>query len=268
MHLLSFLQDAAIHLISPRRWLQRRLAGLNVEASGFDPAAIDRKLPWCEIEALARRINPAPTYVQARPFSELGSIVDLDWTDLMREWLDVRDIYGVSASGSHIFPLADLSRTSIVDDIVTKADIQKAVTEVLHGTSDCVARKDTPVEVLRQAWDGRLYVRNNGGSHRAAIWRWHRERQKLLMMDCAVATARLSEGTLNAVRRYRFWLMTLRNALEVPPCVREVAAGIGFGNPGGADGRKWLDTDRPTSDGWWRDCCRRRVHRWTWSHAR
>ena len=32
---------------------------------------------------------------------------------------------------------------------------------------------------------------------------------------------------------------------------------------GGADIRKWLDTDRRTRIGSWRDCCRRRVRRWS-----
>ena len=37
---------------------------------------------------------------------------------------------------------------------------------------------------------------------------------------------------------------------------------------GGADIRKWLDMDRRTRIGSWRDCCRRRVRRWSRCLAR
>jgi hypothetical protein len=125
--------------------------------------------------------------------------------------VDVRDIYGITASKSHIVPLSALSRTWSVDDILAeRQDVEDLVRAVLQGNFDCVARNGQPVRVVEQEWDGRLYVSNDGGSHRfAAIWRWHREQERPLMMDCAISKARLSSSTLDAVTQNHYWILTV-----------------------------------------------------------
>ena len=215
MSFRSTVRDAAVHLTSPRRWLQEQLTELEVEPSGVDPQEIDRKLPWLELSHLGRQIKPTVPHDKNDPFEDLGPIVDDERCYSLSERLDLRGIYGICNSKSSIVPLALLSQTLSVSDILAKHDVQKLIQEVLHGTIDYVAAKGNPVQVVRQAWDGRLYVANSGGSHRfATIWRWHREHKQPLMIDCAISTARLSEVTLSAVRRRRYWLMRLQHDIK------------------------------------------------------
>jgi hypothetical protein len=215
MSFRSVVRDVAIHLISPRRWLRDRLAELEVEPSSVDPQEIDRKLPWHELDMVGREIKPPVPHRKADPFYYLGPIVDDELSYSLSEQVDIRNIYGICASKSHIVPLASLGQTRSVNDILAKRDVQKLIREVLHGTIDYVAYEGDPVKVVRQAWDGRLYVVNSGGSHRfAAIWRWHREHERPLMMDCIISTAQLSKVTLNAVAKRRYWLMRLPDILE------------------------------------------------------
>jgi hypothetical protein len=53
-----FVHDVAIHLISPRRWLRKRLAELEAERSSVDLREIDRKVPWHELDMVGREIKP------------------------------------------------------------------------------------------------------------------------------------------------------------------------------------------------------------------
>ncbi len=215
MSFRSVVHDVAIHLISPRRWLRDRLAELEVEPSSVDPREIDRKLPWHELDMVGREIKPPVPHCKDDPFYYFGPIVDDEPTYSLSEQVDIRNIYGICASKSHIVPLASLGQTWSVNDILGKRDVQKLIREVLHGTIDYVAREGDPVTVVRQAWDGRLYVVNSGGSHRfAAIWRWHREHEQPLMMDCIISTVRLSKVTLDAVAKRRYWLMRMHNIME------------------------------------------------------
>jgi hypothetical protein len=202
-------------ITAPDRWLRDRLAEVKVQLPKVDFDAMDERLPWWEYQAFARSIAPPPFNPSPDdPLPQFGAFVECDDEFSDRRTLDVRDLYGISASASHIVPLSALSRTWSVNDILAKRqDVEGLVREVLHGTYDCVAKDGQPVRVVEQEWDGRLYVANSGGSHRfAAIWRWHHEQKQPLMLDCTISKARLSPATLDAVARNRYWLL----AVEAP----------------------------------------------------
>jgi hypothetical protein len=198
-------------IIAPDRWLRDRLAEVKVQLPKVDFDAMDERLPWWEYQAFARSIAPSFSRSPADPLPQFGAFVECEDDYPERRMLDVREIYGIIASKSHIVPLSALSRTWSVNDILAeRQDVEGLVREVLHGTFDCVAEDGEPVRVVEQEWDGRLYVANSGGSHRfAAIWRWHREHEQPLMMDCTIAKARLYPATLDAVTRNRYWLLTV-----------------------------------------------------------
>jgi hypothetical protein len=125
MSLRSAILDAGIRVISPSRWLRDRLAALEVKSSWVDPNEIDQKLPWRELRLLGRQFKPYLPYRRDNPFPDLGPIVDEEDSYSLSEQVDIRDIYGVCASKSHIVPLARLSQTWTVDDILAKRDLRK-----------------------------------------------------------------------------------------------------------------------------------------------
>jgi hypothetical protein len=196
-------------IVAPQRWLRERLAQLEVQAPMVDWQAIDNGLPWHEYSRLARRIVPPARLDLGDPFCRFGPFVNVENVPDYRR-LDMRDMFGICASKSHIVPLAELSQTASIDDILAERDVKVLIDEVLYGSIDCVARAGQPVDVREQVWDGRLYVSNDGGSHRfAAIWRWHREQGQPLMKDCAVRGVSLAAGTVEAVASHRYWLLVL-----------------------------------------------------------
>ncbi|WP_431271792.1 DUF6685 family protein [Dankookia sp. P2] len=194
-------------MIFPDRWLEKRLANFQVSAPGVDWSLLERLCPWREYQHLARCIRPRFELFDGDPFCRFGPLVDETSTPHRRA-IDIRDMYGISASKSHIVPLDELSDLIDMHRMFEHRTVADCVMEVLHGSFDCVAREGEPVRVIKQQWDGRHYVCNIGGSHRfAALWRWHRENSCGLTMDCAVTTVTLSPATLAAVRDVQYWLL-------------------------------------------------------------
>ncbi|WP_137179237.1 DUF6685 family protein [Roseomonas sp. AR75] len=191
----------------PARWLEKQLAGFKVGDPRIDWDSMANACPWREYQHLALSLRPPVEVVNGDPFFRFGPFVDETETP-QRRHLDIREVYGITASKSHIVPLERLSATTSIDDILAKRDVRDLIAEVLHGQSDCVARAGEPIHITEQDWDGRLYVLNSGGSHRfAAIWRWHRQYDLPLKMDCSVTSARISPATLEAVAETRYWLL-------------------------------------------------------------
>jgi hypothetical protein len=197
-----------VRVVRPDLWLGRRLAAVPVRAPRIDWDAIADGCPWLGYERLGWQIRGEYPLGPADPFARFGSFVEEPEIAHQRA-VDVRDVFGISASKSHIVRLDRLSRTGSVPDILATHSVDELIKQVLHGLSDCVAREGESVSIVEQAWDGRLYVLNDGGSHRfAAIWRWHRENGRRLPMECSITTARISAETTRAVRQHRYWLVS------------------------------------------------------------
>jgi hypothetical protein len=90
----------------------------------LDWQAIDRQLPWHQLSLLAKRIKPRVATGADDPFARFGPIVDDEQCYSLRRQVDIRDVYGICASKSHIVPLAILSQTRC-GDILACRDVQK-----------------------------------------------------------------------------------------------------------------------------------------------
>jgi hypothetical protein len=197
----------------PEAWLTEQLARFEISAPDVDLKGMANELPWQRYQQLSRLIVPGYQRHPGTIFRRFGPFVTIDPQRQART-IDIRDVYGISASKSHIVPLQRLSRTWSVVDILSKHEVDALIPAVLHGSTDCVAQAGQPVSIMEQAWDGRLYVRNSGGSHRfGTIWRWYRENERPLLMDCSVETARIASETLEAVEEYRYWLRSIGSDL-------------------------------------------------------
>lgn len=101
------------------------------------------------------------------------------------ETIPLREIYGCTHSKS---PCGDFNamNTRPIHDTET-ADILAST--IFAGSGDCVAQNGDHADVIRQAWDGKQWFMNYGGSHRAAALHAFDQQQGIdRPIQCTVTT--------------------------------------------------------------------------------
>jgi hypothetical protein len=67
--------------------------------------------------------------------------------------------------------------------------VEELAEKVLNGTVDCAVYKGRPAKIVRQEWDGVMWLANDGGSHRsAAVWHIDREQGRERLLPAARVT--------------------------------------------------------------------------------
>ncbi len=203
------LLDDLKRMLMPRRWL--RLLQSQCELKAPTAKFLDfedvKNIPTYQFRSIGSWIRRESGYFR-QSLQSFGRFVDVDNATKIRENIDIREFYGVSATKSATLPLHILSKKiSMAKLLAEYGNIDAVAKAVIGGFIDCVSREGDPVEAIRQAWDGRLYVLNDGGSHRfSAVWRWHQEHDAARILDCAVRTVSVSAETVEAATSNQYWM--------------------------------------------------------------
>ncbi|TAN57267.1 MAG: hypothetical protein EPN26_02700 [Rhodospirillales bacterium] len=190
----------------PTAWLRKALAQVDL-----GPPEKQYDLQDREDQVYFRYILPLAivekTQSRNAPIYAIGKLVEESNTSNI-EVLDIRQLYGLSASKSNPRTLRGMAAKIDFERLFQSyRDIDAVAASVIGATSDCVSLLGQPVQVYRQAWDGRMYIgQEGGGSHRfSAVWRWHTERQIPRMLDCDVREIRPTARAIAAASQYRYW---------------------------------------------------------------
>jgi hypothetical protein len=143
--------------------------------------------------------------------------------------IDIRSIYGLTNSASTPRTLAGIGAEIDFEHLFRRyPSIDHIAASVVDAHDDCVSLRGHPIRILRQDWDGRMYVDQGGGSHRfSAVWRWHTERGIPRMLDCEVRRVALTLQAHEAALRNRYWFCSSPKCLyPLERSAFEVKSGI------------------------------------------
>jgi hypothetical protein len=116
-------------------------------------------------------------------------------TTQSREMVSFSALEGCLSSKSHVTDferMLDHPKASAIVryHIDTYTDrVEDLADQVLRGSIDCAVYKDAPAKIMRQGWDGKMWLSNDGGSHRsAAIWHIDRAQGTERLLPALVET--------------------------------------------------------------------------------
>lgn len=94
-----------------------------------------------------------------------------------------------------------------------KDKVEQLAEQVLNGTDDCVRFCDRNATVYRQAWDGRQWFVNYGGSHRTgAVWLIDKQNGTQRFVESDVKEFRLNEDFKELCKDNSIFLFEAENA--------------------------------------------------------
>jgi len=93
--------------------------------------------------------------------------------------------------------------------------VEELAEQVLNGSFDCAVYKGRPAKIIRQEWNGEMWLANDGGSHRsAAVWHIDQEQGRERLLTARVTTNSLSHHFLEQCKNYSIWLFKFQSKPE------------------------------------------------------